>query len=480
MNPNETAGRRRLVQRSGPGADDRGHRARHALRHGHLRPHHRARPRRGAGRGRPRGDPARPQGHRGLPREGRRPTNEGAARRRGHARLLRHYRGRQGPSLRGRRGEIVCLIGANGAGKTTTLRTLSGLSGPRGAIFYEGRRIDGLPAHDIVRLGLAQSPEGPPGVPPHDRAENLDMGAFIRRDRGSARTWTAIYELFPILRERARQAAGTLSGGEQQMLAMGRALMARPASCCWTSRRWGWPPSSCSASSTSSARSAAGHHHPPRRAERRGALRWPTAATCSRPAGSCSRTTAAALLARRAGPEPTSARSRPPARPMGRVGLGRVGGRGQQRAPHPAVGYPPVRGPNIRGGGEACPVGGASAVEVAAAAVVGDACPARVREPLAPFAHLPRVRAFSTRSSDPRAGRTSGPPWGPRLTGTLTAGRAGVNRLNPLCRNGFSIVAGGTCDDEFAAVGAVSSHLARPGDVLRGTSLARSRHPYRS
>jgi branched-chain amino acid transport system ATP-binding protein len=128
------------------------------------------------------------------------------------------------------RGEIVCLIGANGAGKTTTLRTVSGLLRPgEGAVFYEGQRIDLLPAHEIVGLGVAQSPEGRRIFPRMSVRENLDMGAFIRRDAaGQREDMDRIMELFPILKERARQAAGTLSGGEQQMLAIGRALMARP------------------------------------------------------------------------------------------------------------------------------------------------------------------------------------------------------------------------------------------------------------
>jgi branched-chain amino acid transport system ATP-binding protein len=128
------------------------------------------------------------------------------------------------------RGEIVCLIGANGAGKTTTLRTVSGLLRPgEGAIFYEGQRIDLLPAHEIVGLGVAQSPEGRRIFPRMSVRENLDMGAFIRRDAaGQREDMDRIMDLFPILGERAGQAAGTLSGGEQQMLAMGRALMARP------------------------------------------------------------------------------------------------------------------------------------------------------------------------------------------------------------------------------------------------------------
>ena len=135
----------------------------------------------------------------------------------------------KGMSFHVDRGEIVCLIGANGAGKTTTLRTVSGLLRPReGAIFYDGQRIDLLPAHEIVVLGIAQSPEGRRIFPRMSVRENLDMGAFTRKDAGQREDLERILELFPILRERARQAAGTLSGGEQQMLAIGRALMAKP------------------------------------------------------------------------------------------------------------------------------------------------------------------------------------------------------------------------------------------------------------
>ena len=136
----------------------------------------------------------------------------------------------KGMSFHVNRGEIVSLIGANGAGKTTTLRTVSGLLRPgEGAIFYEGQRIDLVPAHEIVGLGVAQSPEGRRIFPRMSVRENLDMGAFIRRDpAGQREDMDRIMDLFPILKERARQAAGTLSGGEQQMLAMGRALMARP------------------------------------------------------------------------------------------------------------------------------------------------------------------------------------------------------------------------------------------------------------
>ena len=135
----------------------------------------------------------------------------------------------KGVSFHVDRGEIVSLIGANGAGKTTILRTISSLLRPgAGAVFYEGQRIDLLPAHDVVRLGVAHSPEGRRIFPRMTVRENLDMGAFIRRDAGQAADLERVFELFPILSERARQPAGTLSGGEQQMLAIGRAMMAKP------------------------------------------------------------------------------------------------------------------------------------------------------------------------------------------------------------------------------------------------------------
>jgi branched-chain amino acid transport system ATP-binding protein len=135
----------------------------------------------------------------------------------------------KGMSFHVDRGEIVCLIGANGAGKTTTLRTVSGLLRPaEGAIFYDDQRIDLLPAHEIVGLGIAQSPEGRRIFPRMSVRENLDMGAFTRKDAEQRQDMERILELFPILKERARQAAGTLSGGEQQMLAIGRALMTKP------------------------------------------------------------------------------------------------------------------------------------------------------------------------------------------------------------------------------------------------------------
>jgi branched-chain amino acid transport system ATP-binding protein len=126
-------------------------------------------------------------------------------------------------------GQVVTLIGGNGAGKTTTLRTLSGLLRPTlGAIMFEGEPLVGMPAHQIVQRGIAQSPEGRKIFPRMSVAENLELGAFTRRDREVGDDMAHVYELFPVLQERATQAAGTLSGGEQQMLAMGRAMMSRP------------------------------------------------------------------------------------------------------------------------------------------------------------------------------------------------------------------------------------------------------------
>ena len=127
-------------------------------------------------------------------------------------------------------GEVVSLIGTNGAGKTTTLRTISGLLRPSaGSITFEGKRIDQVPAHQIVQLGLAHSPEGRRIFPRMTVEENLLLGAFSRSDHGTiGKDLHAAYELVPILGERSRQPAGTFSGGEQQMLAMGRAMMSRP------------------------------------------------------------------------------------------------------------------------------------------------------------------------------------------------------------------------------------------------------------
>ena len=127
-------------------------------------------------------------------------------------------------------GEIVTLIGANGAGKSTTLRSINGLNRPReGTITFQGREITSTPAHEIVKRGIAQSPEGRRLFPRMSVVENLEMGAFQRTDRGGLREdMDRVFSLFPRLAERKSQKAGTMSGGEQQMLAIGRALMARP------------------------------------------------------------------------------------------------------------------------------------------------------------------------------------------------------------------------------------------------------------
>jgi branched-chain amino acid transport system ATP-binding protein len=127
-------------------------------------------------------------------------------------------------------GEIVTLIGANGAGKSTTLKTISGLLRPRqGEIWFDGERIDGLPAHEIVARGISQSPEGRRIFPKMSVRENLEMGAFQRSPGPELQAdFDRVFTLFPRLKERVGQNGGTLSGGEQQMLAIGRALMAQP------------------------------------------------------------------------------------------------------------------------------------------------------------------------------------------------------------------------------------------------------------
>jgi branched-chain amino acid transport system ATP-binding protein len=136
----------------------------------------------------------------------------------------------KGISLEVREGEIVTLIGANGAGKSTTLRSINGLNHPRsGRIVFEGRDVTKVAPHTIVKLGIAQSPEGRKLFPRMTVRENLELGAFQRSDRADLRKDVErVYSLFPRLAERKNQKAGTMSGGEQQMCAIGRALMARP------------------------------------------------------------------------------------------------------------------------------------------------------------------------------------------------------------------------------------------------------------
>lgn len=136
----------------------------------------------------------------------------------------------KGVSLEVNRGEIVTLIGANGAGKSTILRTISGLLKPKsGTIQFEGQEIAGLPAHEIVKIGISQVPEGRRIFAEMSVLENLELGAFTRKDKDGIKSdMDMVFERFPRLKERIGQLAGTLSGGEQQMLAMGRALMSRP------------------------------------------------------------------------------------------------------------------------------------------------------------------------------------------------------------------------------------------------------------
>jgi branched-chain amino acid transport system ATP-binding protein len=135
----------------------------------------------------------------------------------------------EGVALQVRRGEIVTLLGNNGAGKTTTLKTISGLLAPRrGRVVLEGQPLSGMPAHDVVRRGIAHVPEGRRIFNRLTVRENLMMGAYPRNDEKIAADLDRAFALFPVLRERVAQVAGTLSGGEQQMLAIGRALMANP------------------------------------------------------------------------------------------------------------------------------------------------------------------------------------------------------------------------------------------------------------
>jgi branched-chain amino acid transport system ATP-binding protein len=141
------------------------------------------------------------------------------------------------PALRGvtlsvEKGEIVALLGSNGAGKTTLLKTISGILRARpGVISFDGKRIENLHSNEIVRLGISQCPEGRKLFPEMSVLKNLRLGAYVRRQdkKGVEKSLAEIFELFPILSERAKQLAGTLSGGEQQMLAMGRAVMSNPA-----------------------------------------------------------------------------------------------------------------------------------------------------------------------------------------------------------------------------------------------------------
>jgi branched-chain amino acid transport system ATP-binding protein len=144
--------------------------------------------------------------------------------------LYGRVRALRGVTINVDQGEVVALIGSNGAGKTTTLRTISGLMHPpSGSITFAGKDISRMAAHDIVGLGICQSPEGRRLFPRMQVIDNLRMGAFLRKDSaGIQKDMERVFELFPRLKERTTQLAGTLSGGEQQMLAIGRALMSKP------------------------------------------------------------------------------------------------------------------------------------------------------------------------------------------------------------------------------------------------------------
>ena len=138
----------------------------------------------------------------------------------------------RGISLHVDAGECVALVGANGAGKSTTLKCICGLNPVRGGqIFFNRERIDGLPGHLIVKRGITMCPEGRQVFPDMSVRENLEMGAHTREDSNQELDLQSMFDLFPVLRQRERQLAGTLSGGEQEMLAIGRALMAKPKLC---------------------------------------------------------------------------------------------------------------------------------------------------------------------------------------------------------------------------------------------------------
>jgi branched-chain amino acid transport system ATP-binding protein len=141
-----------------------------------------------------------------------------------------HIHALQGISLTVEEGEVVTLIGSNGAGKTTTLRSIHGILPPKeGRIIFNGEEIQGTPAHDMIGKGIAQSPEGRKIFFRMSVLENLEMGAYHRNDSSEIRQdMDRVFDLFPRLKERTKQEAGTMSGGEQQMLAIGRALMSRP------------------------------------------------------------------------------------------------------------------------------------------------------------------------------------------------------------------------------------------------------------
>ena len=235
MNPAGDGGvhavRREASHRAGP--DRAPDRARHEGRDGRLRPRHGSRLRREDRRGHAARGAARSARHRGVPGEcggGRWLRREPVLRIEDVHTFYGSIEALKGISLDVHDGEIVTLIGANGAGKSTTLRSINGLNHPRnGKIFFQGTDVTTMPPHQIVKRGISQSPEGRKLFPRMSVTENLEMGAFQRTDRAGIREdMDRVFSLFPRLAERRTQKAGTMSGGEQQMLAIGRALMARP------------------------------------------------------------------------------------------------------------------------------------------------------------------------------------------------------------------------------------------------------------
>ena len=204
----------------------------------------------------------------------------------------------QGVSIAVRKGELVALLGGNASGKSTTLKTILGIVSPRrGRVLLDGEDVTRRSTSYRVCRGVAIVPENRRLFAPMTVVENLEMGAYPFGG-GRAEDYERVYSLFPLLYERRKQLAGTLSGGEQQMVAMGRALMARPRCCSWTSPRWASRRSSSSAASRSSSRCT----RPAWRSSwssrtRTCRSRSPTAATCSRPGASCSIRMPQSLLA---------------------------------------------------------------------------------------------------------------------------------------------------------------------------------------
>src|SRR3954452_11337386 len=208
--------------------DDPADRARHEGRHGRLRARHRPRPRREDRRGRPAGRAGEPRGRRGLPGEAGLAGMPLLEVQDVHT-FYGNIEALKGVTLEVNDGEIVTLIGSNGAGKSTTLRSISGLSPVRsGTISFDGREIHLMAPQEIVKVGISQSPEGRRCFQRMTVRENLELGAYLRRDAHIREDLDRVFELFPRLHERERQKAGTMSGGEQQMLAIGRAMMTRP------------------------------------------------------------------------------------------------------------------------------------------------------------------------------------------------------------------------------------------------------------